>query len=163
MWWVCRAVKLNTLMRRSATEADARRWFEQARWPDRPICPRCGVMHRSSQTCSGCDYVDEKNRAGETFSCGWCGRTLHADVNASRNLRARRSRPTVGSVKQSKAAALRAQAFQRLNTERMCNPKGRRGTSRDPRGENAYFRRYAPEVTSSRAGATSAPAACAIS
>ena len=35
-------------MRRYATEADARRWFEQARWPEGPVCPRCGVMHRSS-------------------------------------------------------------------------------------------------------------------
>ncbi len=36
-------------MRRYATEADARRWFEQARWPDGPVCPRCGVMHRASR------------------------------------------------------------------------------------------------------------------
>ena len=119
----------------------------------------------SSQTCSACDYVDKKNRAGETFSCGWCGRALHADVNASRNLRTRRSRPAVGSVKQSKAAVLRAQVlvFQRLSTERWGNPKGRRGTSRDPREENAYFRRYAPKVTSNRTSATSASAACATS
>jgi putative transposase len=117
----------------------------------------------SSQTCSACDYVDKKNRTGETFSCGWWGRTLHADVNASRNLRTRRSRPAVGSVKQSKAAVLRAQvlAFQRLSTERWGNPKGRRGTSRDPREENPHFRHYAPEVTSNGVVATSAQAACA--
>ena len=117
----------------------------------------------SSQTCSACDYVDRKNRAGERFTCGWCGRTLHADVNASRNLRARRSRPAVGSVKQSKAAVLRAQvlAFQRLSMERWGNPKGRRGTSRDPREGNAHFQRYTPEVTSNRTVATSASAACA--
>ncbi len=47
----------------------------------------------SSQTCSACDYVDKKNRNGEHFECRWCGRTMHADVNASRNLRTRRSRP----------------------------------------------------------------------
>ena len=117
----------------------------------------------SSQTCSACDYVDKKNRTGERFECSWCGRTLHADVNASRNLRARRSRPAVGSVKRAKAAVLRAQVleFQRLSAERWGNPKGRRGTSRDPREQNAYFRRYAPEVTSSGAIATSANAACA--
>jgi hypothetical protein len=88
----------------------------------------------SSQTCSACDYVDKKNRTGERFKCRWCGRTLHADVNASRNLRARRSRPAVGSVKQAKAAVLRAQVleFQCLSMERWGNPKGRRGTSRDP-------------------------------
>jgi len=118
----------------------------------------------SSQTCSACDYVDKKNRTGERFKCGWCGRTLHADVNASRNLRARRSRPAVGSVKQAKAAVLRAQVleFQRLSMERWGNPKGRRGTSRDPREQNAYFRRYAPKVTSIGTSATSALAACAL-
>ncbi len=117
----------------------------------------------SSQTCSACHYVDKKNRTGETFHCGWCGRTLHADVNASRNLRARRSRPAVGSVKQAKAAVLRAQVleFQRLSAERWGNPKGRRGTSRDPREQNDYFSRYAPEVTSNGTLATSALAACA--
>jgi putative transposase len=117
----------------------------------------------SSQTCSACDYVDKKNRNGEHFECRWCGRTLHADVNASRNLRTRRSRPAVGSVKHSKAAVLRAQVleFQRLCTERWGNPKGRRGTSRDPREQNAYFRCYAPQVTSNGVVATSASAACA--
>lgn len=40
---------MNILMRRFATEADARRWFERARWPEGPVCPRCGVLHRSSR------------------------------------------------------------------------------------------------------------------
>jgi len=110
-----------------------------------------------------CGYVDAKNRAGEKFSCRWRGNRLHAEVNAPRNLRSRRSRPAVGSVKQTKAAVLRALVldFQRRNAERWGNPQGRRGTSRDPRGQNAYFARYAPEVTLNRAGATSAKAACA--
>lgn len=42
-------MKLLTFMRRYATEAEARRWFEQARWPEGPVCPRCGVMYRSSR------------------------------------------------------------------------------------------------------------------
>ncbi len=62
----------------------------------------------SSQECSACGYVDRKNRAGERFECRWCGKKVHADVNAPRNLRSRRSRPAVGSVKQAKAAVLRA-------------------------------------------------------
>jgi len=117
----------------------------------------------SSQECSACGYVDAKNRAGEKFSCRWCGRTLHADVNAPRNLRSRRSRPAVGSVKLAKAAVLRALVlgFQRRNAERWGNPRGRRGTSRDPREQNAHFACYAPEVTLNRAGAMSAKAACA--
>ncbi len=117
----------------------------------------------SSQECSACGYVDRKSRAGEKFSCRWCGSKLHADVNAPRNLRSRRSRPAVGSVKQAKAAVLRVLVleFQRRNVERWGTPQGRRGTSRDPREQNAYFARYAPEVTSSRTVATSALAACA--
>ena len=117
----------------------------------------------SSQECSACRYVDAKNRAGERFSCRWCGRTLHVDVNASRNLRTRRSRPAVGSVQQTKAAVLRALVleFERQNMKRWGNPRGRRGTSRDPRGENRYFQRYAPSVTSNGTIATSARAACA--
>jgi putative transposase len=117
----------------------------------------------SSQECSACSYVDAKNRAGEKFACRWCGRKLHADVNAPRNLRSRRSRPAVGSVKQAKAAVLRALVlgFQRRNAERWGNPQGRRGTSRDPREQNAYISRYAPEVTLNCTGATSAEAACA--
>ena len=41
-------MKLLTFMRRYPTEAAARRWYKEARWPDGPVCPRCGVMHRSS-------------------------------------------------------------------------------------------------------------------
>jgi hypothetical protein len=61
------------------------------------------------------------------------------------------------------AAVIRALVleFQRQNVERWGNPQGRRGTSRDPRVENAYFRRSAPEVTSNRTVATSANTACA--
>jgi len=67
------------------------------------------------------------------------------------------------AVERPKAAVLRAQvlAFQRLSIERWGNPKGRRGTSRDPMEENAYSRRYTSEVTSNRTVATSAIAACA--
>lgn len=32
-----------TLMRRYSTEEAVRRWFEEARWPDGPGRPRCGV------------------------------------------------------------------------------------------------------------------------
>jgi len=163
LWF--RSPKLSRRMNRLVTNA-GRRIIEQ-KLSD--LQERYGIEIKyvnaaySSQTCCTCDYVDKKNRTGERFKCGWCGRTLHADVNASRNLRARRSRPAVGSVEQSKAAVLRAQvlAFQRLSTERWGNPKGRRGTSRDPRVENAYFERYAPEVISNRTVATSASAACA--
>ena len=44
----------------------------------------------SSQSCSGCEYVDRGNRKTRNeFECKVCGRKLHADVNGSRNLRGR--------------------------------------------------------------------------
>ncbi|MGC8853282.1 MAG: zinc ribbon domain-containing protein, partial [Hydrogenobacter sp.] len=44
----------------------------------------------SSQACSNCGYVDRENRKDrDSFECKCCGRKLHADVNASRNLKER--------------------------------------------------------------------------
>ncbi|SIH24239.1 transposase [Mycobacteroides abscessus subsp. abscessus] len=48
----------------------------------------------SSQQCSGCGYVHNTNRKTQSrFVCGFCGKKLHADVNASRTVASRRSRP----------------------------------------------------------------------
>lgn len=48
----------------------------------------------SSQQCSGCGYVHKTNRKTQSrFVCGFCGKKLHADVNASRVVASRRSRP----------------------------------------------------------------------
>lgn len=48
----------------------------------------------SSQQCSGCGYVHKTNRKSQArFVCGFCGKKLHADVNASRVVASRRSRP----------------------------------------------------------------------
>ncbi|TKV35325.1 hypothetical protein CFA71_23955 [Mycobacteroides abscessus subsp. bolletii] len=48
----------------------------------------------SSQQCSGCGYVHKTNRKTQSrFRCGFCGKKLHADVNASRTVASRRSRP----------------------------------------------------------------------
>ncbi|OIF91117.1 hypothetical protein A7N06_19635 [Acinetobacter baumannii] len=44
----------------------------------------------SSQACSNCGYVDKDNRRTRSeFECKLCGKRLHADVNASRNLLSR--------------------------------------------------------------------------
>lgn len=106
----------------------------------------------TSQTCSCCGYVDTRNRRDQkAFTCLWCGSTMHADVNAARNIGARRSRP-IGSVWQAKAAILRdlVNAF----TER--NPALRRGTGQrglpaDPRLSNPYFRDLTDAARSSAA------------
>jgi putative transposase len=48
----------------------------------------------SSQECSGCGYTSKTNRPSRSrFRCGFCGKQLHADVNAASVIRSRRSRP----------------------------------------------------------------------
>jgi len=41
---------------------------------------------RTSQTCSRCGYSYKYNRVGSMFKCRRCGFTLHADLNAARNI-----------------------------------------------------------------------------
>ena len=44
----------------------------------------------SSRTCSCCGYVEKRNRRSQAdFSCLRCGYTIHADLNAARNLATR--------------------------------------------------------------------------
>ena len=43
----------------------------------------------TSQGCSRCGYIHKTNRNRHRFSCGACGYTLDADLNASRNVRLR--------------------------------------------------------------------------
>jgi putative transposase len=93
----------------------------------------------SSQECSHCHYVDPKNRKGTTFSCRFCGYTRHADVNAPRTLRARRSRAGVSPGPRTKAATLRAVVAEHLRHRPERKTVGRWGTSRDPRRTNPYF------------------------
>lgn len=60
----------------------------------------------TSQACSCCGYLDKRNRrTQQAFSCLWCGHTMHADLNAAANVRARRARPH-GPLFQGKAAIL---------------------------------------------------------
>jgi len=40
----------------------------------------------TSQTCSKCGHVDKQSRVKQVFKCTSCGNTLHADVNAARNI-----------------------------------------------------------------------------
>jgi len=49
----------------------------------------------TSQRCSSCGHVHRSNRNGDRFRCGHCGHTIHADVNAARNIRQRRSLPAL--------------------------------------------------------------------
>jgi IS605 OrfB family transposase len=43
----------------------------------------------TSRACSRCGCVDKNSRRGLSFACTRCGHSLHADLNASRNIRLR--------------------------------------------------------------------------
>ena len=60
----------------------------------------------TSQQCSGCGLSASKNRKGSSFRCIHCGKTLHADVNAARNIIGRRSAPSDGFRYWSKESVL---------------------------------------------------------
>ena len=48
----------------------------------------------SSQECSGCGFVNKTNRKSQSrFVCGFCGKKINADTNASYTNRSRRSWP----------------------------------------------------------------------
>lgn len=60
----------------------------------------------TSKQCSGCGLVADKQRKGSSFQCIHCGKTLHADVNAARNIIGRRSAPSDGFRYCSKESVL---------------------------------------------------------
>ena len=60
----------------------------------------------TSQQCSGCGLSTSENRKGSSFRCVHCGKTLHADVNAARNIISRRSAPSNGFRYWSKESIL---------------------------------------------------------
>lgn len=60
----------------------------------------------TSKQCSGCGLVADKQRKGSSFQCLHCSKTLHADVNAARNIIGRRSAPSDGFRYCSKESVL---------------------------------------------------------
>lgn len=60
----------------------------------------------TSRECSGCGFADKTNRTSQArFKCRFCGKTLHADVNAARVISVRRSYSGAG-VRASKHGVL---------------------------------------------------------
>ncbi len=96
----------------------------------------------TSQACSGCGYVDKRNRRDQkTFVCLWCGHQMHADLNAAANIEARRARPN-GWLFQGKAAVL-AELVREFGERPVralgLGRTGSRGAPADPRSTNPYF------------------------
>jgi hypothetical protein len=107
----------------------------------------------SSQLCSSCGYVDKRNRQEqEKFHCKFCNTKLHADVNAPRNLVARRScRPDQKTdqmcEKRFSKQQILTEMIRRFN-ERYTRP---RGGPADPRLTNPYFKEWNTQVRSTEA------------
>ncbi|MBK1671043.1 hypothetical protein CKO28_23840 [Rhodovibrio sodomensis] len=105
---------------------------------------RYGVTHTevhaaySSQTCSHCGWVEKANRRSQSeFRCRCCGTRMHADVNAARNLWARRSCPVMGKPRRSRRAVL-DEALRRFAERKPCrSPEtaSRRSPGRGSRGD----------------------------
>jgi putative transposase len=101
----------------------------------------------SSQQCHRCGYTDEKNRSAQSkFDCRFCGNRCHADVNAARVVRDRRSVAVSPSTRASRRRVLHTQvtAFQAAHPclPRPVSPRGQplaRGRRDDPRWGNPYF------------------------
>lgn len=54
----------------------------------------------TSKICSTCGYVSQKSRKNQaTFICAFCGKSINADINASRNILARSSSASKGIYK----------------------------------------------------------------
>ena len=105
---------------------------------------RYGVTHTevnaaySSQTCSHCGWVEKKNRRSQSeFRCRCCGHRMHADVNAARNLGARRSCPVMGNPRRTRRAVL-DETLRRFVERKPCRPPeaaSRRSPGRGSRGD----------------------------
>jgi putative transposase len=105
---------------------------------------RYGVTHTevhadySSQTCSHCGWVEKYNRHSQSeFRCRCCGTRMHADVNAARNLGARRSCSVMGNLRQGRRAVL-DEALRRFAKRKPCRPPeeaSRRSPGRGSRGD----------------------------
>ena len=113
------------------------------------------VEHRnaaySSQECHGCGYVAKNNRRSQDdFRCRFCGTCCHADVNAARVVRDRRS----VAVSSPGKARIRATLVERVSAFNARFPRPRGGPA-DPRWSNPYFREWADQVRSPEAAASS--------
>ncbi|MBK1670927.1 hypothetical protein CKO28_23220 [Rhodovibrio sodomensis] len=114
---------------------------------------RYGVTHTevhaaySSQSCSHCGWVEKNNRRSQSeFRCRCCGHRMHADVNAARNLGARRSCSVMGNPRRTRRAVL-DEALRRFAERKPCRPPeaaSRRSPGRGSRGD--------PDRSDSQAG-----------
>jgi putative transposase len=101
----------------------------------------------TSQECSRCGYVDRRNRTSQSnFSCRWCGSEVHADVDAARVIKARRS-CSLGTTPLRKGEILRVLVDRHVERWPSMRGAGCQGTASDPRLTNRYFNEWTASVT----------------
>ena len=94
----------------------------------------------TSSQCNRCGYVDKRNRKQQSkFQCRFCNKSCHADVQAPRVLRDRRSVATSFSGSRMGRKQLLIELVSQFN-ERYTRP---RGGPADPRFTNPYFTHWA--------------------
>ena len=101
----------------------------------------------SSQQCYKCGYTDAKNRKTQSkFECLFCGKKVHADVNAARVVRDRRSVAASPSSPASRKQSLNEQVrifMQNFPIPSTASPRCQPlacGRKDDPRWQNPYFK-----------------------
>jgi len=102
----------------------------------------------TSQECSSCGYVDERNRRNtRKFECKACGRKINAQVNASRNFLQRSSLKEFLNANLPKKKVLKMLVKRYL--ERL---KGWKSAPLELLKSNLYFRDYLEEFLNPRQG-----------
>ena len=76
----------------------------------------------TSAQCSSCGYTHKTNRRGDTFRCRFCGRKLHADINAAKVIAQRRSLSNQGDHKLKTARNHTLQQLDTLHRQRWKMP-----------------------------------------
>ena len=101
----------------------------------------------SSQQCHCCGYIDSKNRKSQSeFQCLFCNKKVHADVNAARVVRDRRSVAASPSSPASRKLCLNEQVrifmqdFPIPSTSSSGCQSLACGRKDDPRWQNPYFK-----------------------
>ena len=89
---------MNMLRLRGKSNKTMRKWISNWSYSDLEAklsykCQKNGIRvefvdaHYTSQKCSECKVIDKASRKGNRYVCRHCGSSMHADVNASINIR----------------------------------------------------------------------------
>ena len=104
----------------------------------------------TSQECHRCGYIDARNRKSrDVFVCKCCKQQSHADVNAARTSKDRRSAPAIDALRPHARHTLResVKRFAARNPRPAVLEHRPIGRADDPRWSNPYFRAWQQQWT----------------